>query len=75
MARFLNKLFVGLKKNNINVILKFACVSVYSSLPTTCSENVPLVDELVRCRAKAVHLLGYGSYAEHTIQGRMLDIC
>lgn len=74
-----NKLFVGLKKNDIHVILNFATEGetrerLFIAADNKCSANVRLVDELVRCRAKAASLLGYGSYAEYTIQGRMLDI-
>jgi len=70
---------VGPKKNDINVEFKFATEGktrerLFVAADNKCSEKVPLVDELVRCRAKAARLLGYGSYAEYTIQGRMLDI-
>ena len=73
------KLFVGLKKYDIDMILKFASEGgtrerLFIAADNKCSQNVPLVGQLFSCRAEVAHLLGYASYAEYTIQGRMLDI-
>ncbi|KAJ5709550.1 metallopeptidase [Penicillium malachiteum] len=74
-----NKMFVGLKKNDIYVVSRFATEEstrrrMYIAYENKCPQNVALFEELVNCRARVANLLGYASYAEYTIQGRMLTL-
>ncbi|KAJ6004766.1 metallopeptidase [Penicillium herquei] len=74
-----NKLFVGLKRQDMDMITKFANEEstrrrVYIAAENKCSENIALFEELVRSRALVANLLGYASFAEYTIQGRMLSL-
>ncbi|KAJ5653737.1 hypothetical protein N7490_000740 [Penicillium lividum] len=71
--------FVALKRNDIEMIMKFAIeestrerILVASNI--RCPMNIALFEELVSCRALTAQLLGYASYAEYTIQDRMLDL-
>ncbi|KAJ5722017.1 metallopeptidase [Penicillium malachiteum] len=74
-----NKVFVGLKKNDIYVVSRFATEEstrrrMYIAYENKCAQNVALFEELVSCRARVAKLLGYASYAKYTIQGRMLTL-
>lgn len=74
-----NMIFVGLKRHDMDVVLKFATEEstrrrVYIAAENKCSQNVALFEELVSSRALVASLLGYASYAEYAIQGRMLNL-
>ncbi|KAJ5715960.1 metallopeptidase [Penicillium malachiteum] len=74
-----NRVFVGLKKHDMDVVLKFATEEstrkrVYIAAENKCAENVALFEELVSSRARVASLLGYASFAEYKIQGRMLNL-
>ncbi|KAJ5758448.1 hypothetical protein N7520_005604 [Penicillium odoratum] len=74
-----NMVFVGLKRHDLDVVLKFATEEstrrrVYIAAENKCPQNVALFEELVKSRALLASLLGYASYAEYAIQGRMLNL-
>ncbi|KAJ5539712.1 hypothetical protein N7513_008044 [Penicillium frequentans] len=74
-----NMVFVGLKRHDMDVVLKFATEEstrrrVYIAAENKCPQNVALFEELVSSRALVASLLGYASYAEYAIQGRMLNL-
>ena len=74
-----NRVFVGLKSNDMDVVLKFATEEstrrrVYIAAENKCQQNVALFGELVSSRALVASLLGYASYAQYAIQGRMLNL-
>lgn len=74
-----NRVFVGLKRHDMDIVLKFATEEstrrrVFIAAENKCSQNVALFEELVSSRALVASLLGYASYAEYAIQGRMLNL-
>ncbi|KAJ5703468.1 metallopeptidase [Penicillium malachiteum] len=74
-----NKLFVGLKKADLDVILKFATEEltrrrVYIAAENKCAQNVALFEDLISSRAQVASLMGYVSFAEYKNEGRMLNL-
>ncbi|KAJ5947840.1 hypothetical protein N7466_000855 [Penicillium verhagenii] len=74
-----NRAFVALKRNDIDMIMRFATNEttrerMFVASENRCPKNIALFEELVSYRRQASQLVGYSSYAEYTIQGRMLDV-
>ncbi|KAJ5745787.1 hypothetical protein N7520_010969 [Penicillium odoratum] len=71
--------FVALKRNDIEMIMKFAIEEstrerFLIASNNRCPQNIALFEELVSYRAQIAQFLGYASYAEYTIQDCMLDL-